>query len=177
MVAVFNAGAGNDEQVGAVTAAVAAGTLRAQVTTALLYLSDVQRTGAAYAGVEAAVPWYWNLDPTARTWSDRFAAAHAGRRPTAAQAADYSATTQWLEAVRRAGTTDADAVSHALDGHRFSDMFARNAEFRAADHAVVHDLYVVRVRAPAQLPSRRPGTTCWPPCRPRPRSRRREGAT
>ncbi|RZK91859.1 MAG: hypothetical protein EOO66_11230 [Methylobacterium sp.] len=69
-----------------------------------------------YAGVQAAVPWCWNLDP-------------------AAQAADYSATTQWLQAVQRAGTTDADAVPRALDGHRFDDMFARGGEFRASDHA------------------------------------------
>ena len=72
-------------------------------------------------------------------------------RPTAAQAADYSATTQWLEAVRSAGTTDADAVVKVLDGHSFTDMFARDAMFRASDHAVVHDLYIVKVRPPAEL--------------------------
>jgi len=148
VVAVFNAGANNDIEVAAVTGAG----LRAHVTTALLYLSDVERTQAGYAGVQAAVPWYWNLDPAARAWADRFAASHNGRRPTAAQAADYSATTQWLQAVRKAGSTDADAVVTALDGHRFDDMFARNAEFRASDHAVVHDLYVAKVRSPGQLP-------------------------
>jgi len=124
----------------------------ATTTTALLYLSDVDRVKDGYAGLVAAVPWYWNLDKEARAWSDRFAAAHNGLRPTAAQAADYSATTQWLNAVRSAGTTDADAVIRALDGHTFNDMFARNAEFRASDHMVVHDLYVAKVRASADLP-------------------------
>lgn len=147
VVAVFNAGASNDVELAAVTSAG----LRAHITTALLYLSDVDRMQAGYTGVQAAVPWYWNLDPTARAWADRFAASHAGRRPTAAQAADYSATTQWLQAVRAANTTNADAVVHALDGHRFDDMFAHHGEFRASDHAVVHDLYVVRVRPPGQL--------------------------
>ncbi len=148
VVAVFNAGASNDLQVAAVTSA----RLRAHVTTGLLYLSDVDRTQAGYAGVQAAVPWYWNLDPAARAWADRFAASHAGKRPTAAQAADYSATTQWLQAVRTANSTDADAVVAALDGHRFTDMFAHDGLFRASDHAVIHDLYVVKVRPPAQLP-------------------------
>ena len=148
VVAVFNAGAPNDAEVTAVTKAA----LRAHTTTALLYLSDVDRVRDGYAGVQAAVPWYWNLDPAARAWADRFAAAHDGRRPDAAQAADYSATTQWLQAVRSAGTTDADAVVRALDGHKFDDMFARAGEFRASDHAMVHDLYVVQVRSPAQLP-------------------------
>ena len=147
VVAVLNAGADADRHV----AAVVQSGIPALVTTGLLYLSDVDRVGDGYAGVQAAVPWYWNLDATARTWSDRFAAAHAGRRPTAAQAADYSATTQWLEAVRTAGTTDADAVIKALDGHKFEDMFARHAEFRASDHMVVHDLYIAQVLPSARM--------------------------
>lgn len=147
VVAVLSAGAKADQIVTATTKE----RLRAQTTTALLYLSDVDRVGDGYAGLVAAVPWYWNLDPAARAWADRFSALHEGRRPTAAQAADYSATTQWLEAVRRAGTTDADAVVRALDGHRFNDMFAHNGEFRAGDHFVVHDLYVAKVRASSAL--------------------------
>ena len=147
VMAVFNAGADADREVAAV---VKAG-LPAQVATALLYLSDVDRVGDGYAGVRAAVPWYWNLDPVARAWSDRFAAAHAGVRPTAAQAADYSATTGWLQAVQAAGTTDADAVVGKLDGRGFGDMFARHAEWRASDHMVVHDLYVVEVLPAAKL--------------------------
>ena len=148
VIAVFNAGADNDREIAAVTAAH----LSAQITTALLYISDVERAKPAYSGVKAAVPWYWDLDTEARAWSDRFAGAHGGRRPTAAQAADYSATTQWLEAVRTAGTIDADAVVKALDSHHFEDMFARNAEFRATDHMVIHDLYIVKVRQPNELP-------------------------
>jgi branched-chain amino acid transport system substrate-binding protein len=148
VIAVINAGAKDDAVVSAVTKAK----VPATTTTALLYLSDVDRVKDGYAGLVAAVPWYWNLDKEARAWSDRFAAAHNGLRPTAAQAADYSATTQWLNAVRSAGTTDADAVIRALDGHTFNDMFARNAEFRASDHMVVHDLYVAKVRASADLP-------------------------
>ena len=147
VVAVFNAGADNDRQVAAVVGA----TLESRIATALLYISDVNRVQNGYAGVQATVPWYWDLDTEARTWSDRFASAHAGRRPTEAQAADYSATSQWLEAVRTAGTTDADAVVQALDNHKFEDMFARNAQFRASDHMVIHDLYFVKVRAPNDL--------------------------
>lgn len=148
VVAVFNAGADNDRQVAAVTAAG----LQTRITTGLLYISDVDRVPSGYAGVQAAVPWYWNLDAEARAWSERFAADHGGRRPTEAQAADYSATLQWLEAVRTAGTTDADAVVRALDNHKFEDMFARNAQFRAADHMVVHDLYFVKVRGANDVP-------------------------
>ena len=147
VVAVFDDAAKGDAGIAFLTKAG----LKATVTTALLYLSDVDRVKDGYAGVVAAVPWYWNLDPAARAWSDRFARDHNGVRPDAAQAADYSATLQWLNAVKTAGTTDADAVIRALDGHKFDDMFAHGGEFRASDHMVVHDLYVAKVKSPAQL--------------------------
>ena len=147
VIGVFSAGADADEKVSQVNAAGAP----AHLTTALLYLSDVDRVKGGYAGVRATVPWYWDMDNRARAWADRFAAAHAGLRPTAAQAADYSATTQWLEAVKASGSTDADAVVKTLDGHGFDDMFARHATWRASDHMVTHDLYVVDVLPPAQL--------------------------
>lgn len=147
VVAVFDDAAKGDAGIAFLTKAG----LKATVTTSLLYLSDVDRVKEGYAGVVAAVPWYWNLNPATRAWSDRFAASHDGLRPTAAQAADYSATLQWLNAVRAAGTTEADAVIHALDGHTFDDMFAHGGEFRASDHMVVHDLYIARVKSSAQL--------------------------
>jgi branched-chain amino acid transport system substrate-binding protein len=147
VVAVFDDAAKGDAGIAFLTDAK----LKATITTALLYLSDVDRVKDGYAGVVAAVPWYWNLDPAARAWADRFAASHNGLRPTAAQAADYSATLQWLNAVKTAGTTDADAVIRALDGHKFDDIFAHGGEFRASDHMVVHDLYIAKVKSAAQL--------------------------
>jgi branched-chain amino acid transport system substrate-binding protein len=147
VVAVFDDAAKGDAGITFLTKAG----LKATITTALLYLSDMDRIKDGYAGVVAAVPWYWNLDPAARAWSDRFAGSHDGLRPTAAQAADYSATLQWLNAVKTAGTTEADAVIRALDGHKFDDMFAHGGEFRASDHMVVHDLYVAKVKSSSQL--------------------------
>jgi branched-chain amino acid transport system substrate-binding protein len=147
VVAVFDDAAKGDAGIAFLTKAG----LKATITTALLYLSDVDRVKDGYAGVVAAVPWYWNLDPAARAWSDRFARDHNGVRPDAAQAADYSATLQWLNAVKTAGTTEADAVIRALDGHKFDDMFAHGGEFRASDHMVIHDLYIAKVKSPAQL--------------------------
>jgi branched-chain amino acid transport system substrate-binding protein len=147
VVAVFDDAAKGDAGIAFLTKSG----LKATITTSLLYLSDVDRVKDGYAGVVSAVPWYWNLDPAARAFADRFAAGHNGLRPTAAQAADYSATLQWLTAVKTAGTTEADAVIRTLDGHSFDDMFAHHAEFRASDHMVVHDLYIAKVKATAQL--------------------------
>ena len=58
VVAVFSDGAKGDDGVADVTRAA----LKATTTTGLLYLSDVDRVKDGYAGVVAAVPWYWNLD-------------------------------------------------------------------------------------------------------------------
>lgn len=151
VIGVFSAGADADQKVTDVNRFMAATGLKAHLTTTLLYLSDVDRVRAGYAGVRGTVPWYWNMDTASRAWADRFAKAHGGLRPTAAQAADYSAATQWLEAVKAAGTTDADAVAKYLDGHKFDDMFAHHGEWRASDHMVVHDLYVVDVLPPAEI--------------------------
>jgi hypothetical protein len=143
--------------------------LKATITTALLYLSDVDRVKDGYAGVVAAVPWYWNLDPVARAWSDRFASSHDRLRPTAAQAADYSATLQWLNAVKTAGTTEADAVIRALDGHKFDDMFAHGGEFRASDHWWCTTFISQGSRARRRSRSHMPGTRSFQPSRLRPR--------
>ena len=141
VIGIFSAGADADTDVAAVNKLG----LKAHVTMPLLHIADIDRLKDSYDGVRATVPWYWNMNPAARAWSDRFAKAHGGVRPTEGQAADYSATTQWLQAVKAVGTTDADSVVKYLDGRKFNDMFAENGEWRAQDHAMVHDLYVVDV--------------------------------
>ncbi|MGD1066731.1 MAG: branched-chain amino acid ABC transporter substrate-binding protein, partial [Vulcanimicrobiaceae bacterium] len=40
---------------------------------------------------------------------------------------------------------DADKVQGYLDGRKFNDFYARNAEWRARDHRVIHDVYIVDV--------------------------------
>lgn len=72
-------------------------------------------------------------------------------RPTFDHAANYSAAMQYLEAIQRAGTDDADAVRKELDGHEFEDFFARNAKFRAEDHRMVHDAYLAKVKEKDQV--------------------------
>jgi branched-chain amino acid transport system substrate-binding protein len=72
-------------------------------------------------------------------------------RPTDVQAADYSAAMQWLNAVKSVGSTDPDKVVSYLDGRKFNDFYAHNGEFRARDHRVLHDMYVVDVLPRSQV--------------------------
>ncbi len=116
----------------------------------LLFETDVAALGQdAFAGALATVPWYWNLDQRSRDWSAKFEKAF-GKKPTWAQAGVYSATTTYLQAVARAKSDNGDAVVKALEGHRFSDFFARSAYIRPQDHRVTLDVYTVQVKAKAQ---------------------------
>ncbi|HLJ59933.1 MAG TPA: ABC transporter substrate-binding protein [bacterium] len=117
----------------------------------LLFTSDVHALGPeAFQGVLFTAPWDWNMDKQARDWSDRFLA-RTQVRPTFVMAGNYSATWQYLAAIQRAGTDDADRVVAALEGYRFSDFFVRNGEVRKQDHLVTHDALLGRIKAPNEV--------------------------
>jgi branched-chain amino acid transport system substrate-binding protein len=117
----------------------------------LLFDTDIHALGAdAYAGTVYTTAWNWTLDDQSRQWADRFMQA-TGIRPTFAHAGNYSAAMQYLEAVRRAGSDDADAVVKALEGYQFSDFFARQARIRAEDHRVIHDVYLAEVKPASEV--------------------------
>ncbi len=117
----------------------------------LLFLPDIHSlTPAALEGTLFTTAWEWTLDKQSREWADRFMA-RTKVRPSYVQAGDYSAAWNYLEAVRRAGTDDADKVVAALEGYKFSDFFARNAEVRKQDHAVIKDAYFARVKGPSEV--------------------------
>jgi branched-chain amino acid transport system substrate-binding protein len=117
----------------------------------LLFDTDINSLGPdAFAGVVYTTPWNWTQDADARAWADKFLK-RTGTRPTFAHAGNYSATWQYLEAVRRAGTDDADAVVKTLEGYKFSDFFIHNGTIRAEDHYVAHDVLLAQVKARADV--------------------------
>jgi branched-chain amino acid transport system substrate-binding protein len=117
----------------------------------LLYLSDIHSVGPdALAGTQFTETWYWNASPDNRAWADRFQA-KMGKRPTLSHAGNYSAAMQYLEAVQRAGTDKSDAVVKALEGYKFGDMFAKNAQIRAQDHLLLHDAYLAQVKPASEV--------------------------
>lgn len=54
--------------------------------------------------------------------------------PTSRCYLGYAAMTQILEAIQRAGSTDAPALIKALEGHEFDGLKEGRSYFRAADH-------------------------------------------
>lgn len=117
----------------------------------LMFITDIHSLGPdALAGTKFSDAWYWNGSSANRAWADRFLA-KTGRRPTFANAANYSAALQYLEAVQRAGTDSSDAVVKQLEGHTFDDPFAHNATIRAADHLLLHDAYLAQVKPSSEV--------------------------
>jgi branched-chain amino acid transport system substrate-binding protein len=123
-----------------------------KIAVGLLFLSDVDALPDVFSGSRITTSWYWNEDKAARAWADRYTKrVGGGLRPTDIQAADYSATMQWLQAVKAVNSVDADKVVAYLDGRQFEDFYAHAGEFRARDHRVTHEMYVVDVIPKEQI--------------------------
>ncbi|HET8659973.1 MAG TPA: ABC transporter substrate-binding protein [Micromonosporaceae bacterium] len=117
----------------------------------LMFITDIHSlTPDALAGTTFTEAWYWNFDDRNRAFADKFMQ-QTGVRPTFAHAANYSAATQYLEAVQAAGTDDADKIVESMEGKTIDDLFLRNGKVRAEDHRVVHDAYLARVKPSAQV--------------------------
>src|SRR5213592_1709354 len=112
----------------------------------LLFDTDITALGAdAFAGVVYTTPWVWSMDDQSRQFADKFLK-RTGIRPTFAHAGNYSAAWQYMEAIRRAGSDDADAVVKQLEGYKFNDFFIRNGFVRPEDHWVMHDALIAQVK-------------------------------
>ncbi|BEQ15902.1 ABC transporter substrate-binding protein [Desulfoferula mesophila] len=119
---------------------------------ALLFEPSIRGGGVAtFAGDYTAAPWNWVVDnPGARDFADRYLK-KTGERPHFMAAAVYSAVTQYLLAVKRAGGADTEKVIKALEGHTFKDMFANPGYVRPEDHQQVGKAYLLRVKQPDQV--------------------------
>ncbi len=117
-----------------------------KIAIGLLFLSDVDALPDVFTGDRITTSWYWDTDRPSRAWADKFTKAFGGGvRPTDVQAADYSATTQYLNAIKAVKSDDSDKIVSYLDGRKFEDFYAHDAQWRARDHRVIHDMYVVDI--------------------------------
>jgi len=115
----------------------------------LAFISDIHSLGLKNAqGLYLTTGWYWDQDDKARAWSKRYFE-KMKKEPTMNQAAYYSATLHYLNAVKAAGTTDADKVMAQMRKAKINDMFATNGYIRE-DGVMIHDMYVMQVKTPAE---------------------------
>jgi branched-chain amino acid transport system substrate-binding protein len=125
---------------------------KAKIVHALLFEPNIRGAGPeVFADDYVAGSWYWKVDnPGARKYADKYLKKH-GERPHFMAAAVYSATWQYLEAVKRAGTTNPEAVIKALEGHTFRDMFANPGYIRPEDHMQIAKAYLLRAKRPEEI--------------------------
>lgn len=114
----------------------------------LIFLSDIHSLGLRNTeGLQFTTSWYWDLNDDTRKFAARFFE-KTKRMPTEIQAADYSATMNYLKAVEAAKTVDADKVMATWKGMKMNDFFG-SGQIRP-DGRYVHDMYLMEVKKPSE---------------------------
>ena len=114
----------------------------------LVFVTDIHSLGLKNTeGLLLTTSWDWNLNDQTRAFGKKFFE-KAKRMPTDIQAADYSATMNYLKAVQAAGTTDADKVMEKLKSTPIDDFYAKGTI--RADGRFVHDMYLMQVKSPSE---------------------------
>lgn len=115
----------------------------------LIFLTDIKSIGLQTGqGLLTTTAFYWNRNDATRQWSERFFKAH-GTMPTMVQASVYSAIHTYLEAVKKAGTDDSDAVRAQLGKMTINDFFVHGGHI-LVNGLMKHDMYLVKVKKPSQ---------------------------
>jgi branched-chain amino acid transport system substrate-binding protein len=115
----------------------------------LAYITDIHALGLDTAqGLYLTAGWYWDLNDRSRAFAKRFFA-KTGAMPTYNQAAYYSATLTYLNAVKAAGATDSDKVMDELRKTKVDDMYTSDGVIRP-DGLLQHSMYVMEVKTPAE---------------------------
>ncbi len=113
----------------------------------LVFINDIHSLGLKTTqNMYLTDSWYWNHTPETRAWSRKFFD-KVKRMPSSIQAADYSATIQYLNAVKAVGTDDAEKVLAHMKQAKFNDVFMKNGYVRP-DGRVIHDMYLMQVKTP-----------------------------
>ena len=111
----------------------------------LMFINDVHSLGLKLThGMYLTDGWYWDQNAETRAWSKRYFA-KMKKEPSMLQAADYSATMQYLAAVKATGTDDSDKIMAHLKKTPINDMFAKGGVIRP-DGRMVHDMYLMQVK-------------------------------
>jgi branched-chain amino acid transport system substrate-binding protein len=120
-----------------------------QMAALLALITDVHALGLnAAQGLLLTTSFYWDMDDKTREWSKRYFA-KMNRMPTMWQAGVYSSVMHYLQAIKDTGTDDALKVAAKMREQPIDDFFARNGHLRA-DNLMVHDLWLVQVKKPAE---------------------------
>jgi branched-chain amino acid transport system substrate-binding protein len=115
----------------------------------LVFVNDIHALGLGVTqGMYLTDGWYWDQNDETRAWTKRFMARNK-KAPSMVHAADYSATTFYLNAVKAAGTDNGDKVISKMKSTKVNDFFAKNGVVRP-DGRMVHDMFLMQVKSPSE---------------------------
>jgi branched-chain amino acid transport system substrate-binding protein len=115
----------------------------------VMFISDVNSLGLNLAqGLIVTEAYYWDLNDQTRAFGKRFFG-RMKRMPTMNQAATYSATLHYLNAVRASGTRDAKPVLAKMRETPVRDAFTSNGTLRE-DGRMVHSMFLFQVKKPEE---------------------------
>ncbi|NKJ71733.1 ABC transporter substrate-binding protein [Rhizobium leguminosarum bv. viciae] len=117
---------------------------------ALLFtLAEVHGLGLEAAqGLTLTEGYYWNRDDESRAFAKKFFA-RTGKMPNMIHTGTYSAVTQYLKAVQKAGTDETEAVAKQLHEMPVDDVFGRGGTV-GANGRMIHDMYLLQVKKPVE---------------------------
>jgi branched-chain amino acid transport system substrate-binding protein len=115
----------------------------------LVFIADVHSLGLPTSqGLLVTDSWYWDTNDQTRAWAKRMFE-KMKKEPTSLAAADYSAATFYLNAVKAAGTDDADKVMAQMRKTKVNDFYMKNGYVRE-DGRMIHDMYLYEVKGQAE---------------------------
>lgn len=115
----------------------------------LMFVNDVHALGLNVTqGMYLTDGWYWDTNDETRAWAKRFMQRNK-KAPSMLHAADYSAASFYLAAVKATGTDDGDKVMAHMKSTKVNDVFAKNGVVRP-DGRMVHDMTLMQVKSPAE---------------------------
>jgi branched-chain amino acid transport system substrate-binding protein len=118
-----------------------------RLATLLFTLAEVKGLGLKAAqGLTLTEGWYWDQSDENRTFAKRFME-KTGRMPNMIHTGTYSAVSQYLKAVQKAGTDATEPVAKLLHEMPVEDVFAKKGKV-LPNGRMVYDMYLFQVKKP-----------------------------
>jgi branched-chain amino acid transport system substrate-binding protein len=115
----------------------------------VMFISDVNSLGLNLAqGLIITEAYYWDLNDQTRAFGKRFFE-RMKRMPTMNQAATYSGTLHYLNAVKATGSRDTKTVLAKMRETPVHDAFTSNGTLRE-DGRMVHSMFLFQVKKPEE---------------------------
>ena len=121
-----------------------------KIAVTFMHQSDVRSIGVeALQGVRFSSPWFWRENEGSEKFGRRMMEI-TGNAPGWIAAGTYSAVTNYLKAVEKAGTDDSDAVLKAMREMKIEDFFVNNGTLYP-NGRLIHDMFLLEVKKPDEV--------------------------